>query len=80
MLLLCIDGETEKAIVMFEACILKKKLALKVAEEERMYRGGNKYYPEVIESKPNFPKSSEDDREFKTVLELRNCYRQHKPQ
>ena len=28
---------------------LKKHAALKAGEDERMYRGGSKYYPEVLE-------------------------------
>ena len=31
----------------------KKNIAIKRAEEEKYYRGGNKYYPEVLEFNHN---------------------------
>ena len=52
----------------------KKELALKMAQEEKEYRGGNKYYPEILEFKKNFPRSSEEEREAKTILELEGRY------
>ena len=48
----------------------KKSLAIKLAEEERVYRGGNKYYPEVLEFNTNTPKSSEDAATYKIIVDL----------
>lgn len=42
----------------------KKKKALDEAQAEKEYRGGNKYYPEVLEMDLNDPQYK------KTVLEL----------
>jgi hypothetical protein len=37
------------------------KKALKAALEEKAYRGGNKYYPEILMYNINTPKSSEEE-------------------
>ena len=38
---------------------LSKSGAMKAGEEERLYRGGNKYYPEILEVTPDSEKEIE---------------------
>lgn len=45
----------------------KKHHAIKEAEKEREDRGGNKYYPEILEFEDN---STIDNRNYKTIIEL----------
>jgi hypothetical protein len=51
-----------------------RDLAFRMAQEEKEYRGGNKYYPEILLFEKNTPLSSEDDNCYETLLELKSRY------
>ena len=47
-----------------------KDLAIEHARREQGYRGGNKYFPEVLEYSPNTP-LNEDDVDYKAIIGLK---------